>query len=98
MSFLMLFDSVVFVHNYDIFSYFYHVALKGSGRCIPVPVNTNLENERLEKFTSSLYTTLGYLSLCRFAGKNNLLAVYFNLVAIGKLYFVLSSLRYTRAG
>ena len=50
----------------------------------------NLENERLEKCISFPYVlrTSRYLSLCRFAPKNNLLAVYLSMLAIGKLLFV----------
>ena len=65
------------------------------------PVNINLENERLEKNLHCFRILLPFTSHCvSFAGKNNMLAVYFIMLAsaIGKLYcLLLSFLRYTRA-
>ena len=99
MPFLMLFNSVVFVCNYDIFVIFLSCSVKKLRVIVFLyVVDVNLENERLEKFTSFPYITSGYIPLCRLAGENNVLAVYFSMLAsaIGKLYIRVFSNRLWR--
>ena len=68
--FLMLFDSIIPPHNYDIFGIFLSYSVK-SKRVIVFQylVNINLEKERLVKFTLFPYTTSSYISLLDLLGK-----------------------------
>ena len=64
----MLFDSIVFARNYDIFVCFYHVALKSNGYIIVFQYPVNVKSRGVVR---KIYIVSVLRLIVRFAGKNN---------------------------